>query len=230
MPTAHDADDRRKKPRISRRLPVRFGTEARMCGGMVVDISEGGLRIESTESFPTNSVLNVFVQFPRHSVRLRARVIWGGGAERGSPAMGLAFTQPEPALAKAYKEWLAELKLAMQEEREHAPRAPTPAGGPAPGPAPTAVPSTTPGAAAAPAPAAARPAPPAPDPKGPVHRRLESRNGEGFDVMMERRRGGWHLVVMRLPRQLGVDAPDLEDDYPDYAAAEKAVRDFVRSH
>jgi hypothetical protein len=227
MPTAHDADDRRKKPRLTRRLPVRFGTEARMCGGMVVDISEGGLRIESTESFPTNSVLNVFVQFPSHAVRLRARVIWGGGAERGSPAMGLAFTQPEPALAKAYKEWLAELKLMMQTEREQAHPPAAPAGGPAAGAAPGATAASS-GAAAAPA--AAPSAPPPPEPKSPVRRRLESRNGESFDVLMERRRGGWHLVVMRLPRQLGVDAPDLEDDFPDYAAAEKAVRDLVRAH
>src|SRR6266705_1070050 len=77
-------DKRKGKPRILRRLPVRFGTDAKMCGGIVSDNSEGGMRIESPESFPVNSVITVFVQFPRHSVRLRVRVIWcraaGGGA------------------------------------------------------------------------------------------------------------------------------------------------------
>src|SRR3989442_14635098 len=85
MATA-DQDRRKGKPRIARRLPVRFGTEAKMCGGTATDISEGGLKVECTESFATNSVITVFVQFPRHSVRLRAKVIWCSSASQGGSA------------------------------------------------------------------------------------------------------------------------------------------------
>ncbi|HEU4402094.1 MAG TPA: PilZ domain-containing protein [Candidatus Polarisedimenticolia bacterium] len=213
--SSREPHERRKKPRIQRRLPVRFGTEARMCGGTVVDISEGGLRVESPESFPIHSILNVFVQFPRHAVRLRARITWSGGNSGGSPAMGLAFTQPEPALAKAYKEWLAEVKLAMAEEPAPAPASPAPA-------APAAAPPEA-------APKAAQPAAVA-EPRGPIRRRLESRQGQSYDILMERRAGGWRLTIVQLPRQLGVQSPDHEADYPDHAAAEAALRDFVRAH
>ena len=114
--TAPGTDKRKGKPRVWKRLSVRFGTEAKMIGGNVVEISEGGMRIESTESFPVHSVITVFVQFPRHSVRLRARVIWSGGSsESSSTRMGLALTQPEPALKLAYAEWAAEVKKAASE-------------------------------------------------------------------------------------------------------------------
>src|SRR5437879_7118399 len=117
MPTP-DQDKRKGKPRIARRLPVRFGTDAKMYGGTATDISEGGLKIECTESFSINSVITVFVQFPRHSVRLRARVIWSSAASQGGSAtMGLALTQPEPSLKRAVAEWLAEVKLAATEDQ-----------------------------------------------------------------------------------------------------------------
>ena len=213
--------ERRKKPRIARRLAVRFGTDARMCGGTALDIAEGGLRIETPDTFPTNSVVTVFVQFPRHSVRLKARVAWVGG-QGGAPAMGLSFTHAEPALAKAYKEWLAELKLIAQEPASDAPP-------PAEAPAPASAPADP--RSAAPAPAAAPPAAPAAaEPKGPVRRRLETHQGNSYEVLLDPRGGGWRMTIVQLPRQAGVDAPDLEQDFRDYAAAEKALREFIRSH
>ncbi len=204
--------ERRKKPRIARRLAVRFGTDARMCGGTALDIAEGGLRIETPDTFPTNSVLTVFVQFPRHSVRLKARVAWVGG-QGSMPTMGLSFTHAEPALAKAYKEWLAELKLIAQEP---AADAPPPAQEPAPATSPAA---RTPAAASTPT-----------EPKGPVRRRLETHQGNSYEVLLDPRGGGWRMTIVQLPRQAGVDAPDLEQDFRDYAAAEKALREFIRSH
>jgi hypothetical protein len=210
--------ERRKKPRITRRLAVRFGTDARMCGGTALDIAEGGLRIETPETFPTNSVVTVFVQFPRHSVRLKARVAWVGG-QGSMPTMGLSFTHAEPALAKAYKEWLAEIKLIAQEP---AADAPPPGQGPAPASAPAA-----PTSAATPPPAAA---PTPTEPKGPVRRRLETHQGNSYEVLLDPRGGGWRMTIVQLPRQIGVDAPDLEQDFRDYAATEKALREFIRSH
>ncbi len=216
MASAQGGDDRRKKPRIPRRLPVRFGTDARMCGGTAVDISEGGLRIETTESFPVNSLVLVFVQFPRHSVRLRARIAWVGGEGGGSAVMGLGFTQPEPTLARAYKEWQAEVRLAAQESGEQEAAPAPPAAG---------VPPAGARVAAAPAPAPA----PIAEPKGPVRRRIETHQGNAYDVLLEKQ-DGWRLTIVQVPRQLGVDAPDLEDRYPDYAKAERALRDFLKNH
>src|SRR5574341_238767 len=181
-------DKRKGKPRIQKGLPARFGTEAKMCGGTVVDISEGGMRIQSESSFPVNSIIIVFVQFPRHSVRLRARVIWGGaGGAGGAAAMGLALTQPEPTLKQAYAEWLAEVKKAASEEQASV--APAPAAprveDPAPTPAPTAA-------------CTAPPTPPAPEPRSPVRRKLESRQGESYDALLERQPDGWRLTIVQI--------------------------------
>ena len=225
MGTTPAHDKRKGRPRISRRLPVRFGTEAKMCGGNVIDISEGGMKIESGESFPVNSVIIVFVQFPRHSVRLRARIVWTGAASGGGAgAMGMALTQPEPTLKRAYAEWLAEVKLAATE---------TEVAGAVSSAADAAAAETAPGQAvtAQTAPAAdAPPAPRVPEPRGPIRRRLETRQGQSYEALLERTAGGWRLTIVQLPRQLGVGAPDFQDTCPDYASAEKALRDFVRAH
>jgi hypothetical protein len=187
-----------------------------MCGGTVIDFSEGGMRIESAESFAVNSVVTVFVQFPRHSVRLRARVIWGGaGGEGGSPVMGLALTQPEPTLKRAYAEWAAEVKQAAAEA--HTARPPSP---------PAASARASPTAPSAPH---AQPAAEAPEPGGPIRRRLESRQGQSYEALLEKLSPGWRLTIVQLPRQLGVDTPDLQSAFPDYATAEKALREFVRN-
>ena len=224
MTTTPASDKRKGKPRIERRLPARFGSEAKMCGGTVIDISEGGMKIESGESFPLNSLITVFVQFPRHSVRLRARIMWAGAAAPGGAGvMGLALTQPEPNLKRAYAEWVAEVKLAATEVVAAAPAA---ASAPVTGP-------ESPATAAAPAkpapPAASSAAPPSPEPRGPIRRRLESRQGQSYEALLDRTSDGWQLTIVQLPRQFGGGKPDFQDICPDYAAAEKMLRDFVRN-
>jgi len=190
---------------------VRFGTDAKMCGGTVVDISDGGMRIETPDAFPANSIIIVFVQFPHHALRLRARVAWATGKGSGTPAMGLTFTQPEPNLAKAYKEWVSEVKLAAAEK----PPPPEPAAGGKSAP-------TT-----APKPPAA---PPSPEPAGPIRRRMESRQGQPYEALLERRDGGWQVTIVQMPRQIGVDGADFQATYRDLASAESALREFVRAH
>ncbi len=206
--------NRRKQPRIARRLSARFGTDAKMAGGTVVDVSEGGMRIETAEAFSVNSIIIVFVQFPRHAVRLRARVAWVSGKGAGRPAMGLTFTQPEQALSKAYKEWIAELKLAASEP-------------PAAEERPASVPAVD---VAAPAGTGRPAAPPPSEPAGPIRRRMESRQGQPYEALLERHDGGWRLTIVQLPRQVGVDAPDFQGSFRDHASAESALREFVRAH
>ena len=218
MTTTSTPDNRKGKPRIAQRLPARFGSEAKMCGGTVIDISEGGMKIESGESFPLNSLITVFVQFPRHSIRLRARIMWAGAAAAGGAGvMGLALTQPDPNLKRVYAEWVAEVKLAATE----------PEGVSADAPAAASAPVTGPGSPAPPATPSA--APPSPEPRGPIRRRLESRQGQSYEALLERTSDGWQLTIVQLPRQFGGGKPDFQDICPDYAAAEKMLRDFVRN-
>jgi hypothetical protein len=215
--TSGDPRNRREQPRIARRLPVRFGTEARMCGGTAVDISEGGMRVVAPESFPVHSILDVFVQFPGHAVRLRARVMWTGGGGGGGPAMGLAFTSPEPSLNNAYKKWLAEVKQAAAEGTAPADDA---------GRVRNAAPASPPGEAKSAPPAP----PPAPEPEGPVKRRLESPQGQAYEILIEPHVLGWRLQIVQIPRPPGVQAPDHDKTYAEYASAEAAMREFVRYH
>jgi hypothetical protein len=216
------APNKRRTSRIERRLPVRFGTEARMCGGFATDISEGGLRVESPESFPVNSLVTVFVQFPRHAVRLQARVAWSGGQ---NPIVGLALTSPSPALQKALAQWLAEVKDAKQKKRETE--------GDAVGALPAGPSAAKPDAAPAPEPAAP-PSPAVKTPKPPqagvVSRRIETMTGQAYDVLIERIAGTWYLTIHQFPRQASLVDADFQDTYSDYAAAERALREFTGSH
>ena len=225
--------DRRKKPRIARRLPVRFGNDARMSGGTVLDIAEGGIRVRTGDPFPVNAILSVFVQFPRHTIRLKARVAWNGGKSEGSsPSMGLAFTGPEPRLALAYTQWVAEVKGSTNEETVDEPgTGATPDAGAAVG-SPESTGGGTAETAAADTGASARPASPrvAPEPREAVTRRLESRRGQSYEALLEPLVRGWRLTVYQSPRQIGVSDPDFCETYPGFAEAEKALREFVRSH
>jgi len=217
--------DRRKKPRITRRLPVRFGNDAKMSGGTILDISEGGIRVRTGDPFPVNAILNVFVQFPRHVIRLKARVAWSGGKSEGSsPTMGLAFTGPEPRLALTYAQWVAEVKNSSSEEEADAVEADTAAGSGTPGA--SAGEDAEPASDAGPPPAAPRAAP---EPREAMTRRLESRSGQSFEALLEPLVRGWRLTVHQSPRQVGIRDPDHCETYPSLAAAEKALRDFVRS-
>jgi hypothetical protein len=223
-------DKRKGKPRVSKRLPIRLGTETKMSNGTVVEISESGMRIESQAAFPANAVLTLFVQFPRHSVRLRARIIWSSAVgENGPSIMGLSLTQPDPTLKQAYAEWTAEVKKAVAAEKTGAAAALTAAPG-----ATAQTPAPTPPAPAVPAISAQasepHPAPKRPEPAGPVHRRLESPQGQAYDALLERQPDGWRLTIVQTPRQIGVGTPDFQSSCPDYDNAEKTLREFVRTH
>jgi hypothetical protein len=68
------------------------------------------------------------------------------------------------------------------------------------------------------------------EPKSPVRRRLESRQGHTYDAKFEKWPGRWELTIVQVPRQLGVDAPDFQDTFDDFWSAEAAFRAFVRDH
>jgi hypothetical protein len=211
--TSGQGESRRKKPRYARQLPVRFGSESRMFNGNVTNISDTGLKIQGNTSFPIHSVLTVFVQFPRQTFRLRARVVWTGGTV---PIMGLSFLEPAPHLTATYKAWLHEVHdTPMQTAAaDEAQAGETGEAGAVPEPAPD-----PPGSAA----------PAEPEPRGPVRRRIETPRGESYDILIERHEGAWWMTVFQMPRQLGVKDPDLEGTYPDYASADRALIEFIRS-
>jgi hypothetical protein len=187
-----------------------------MCGGTAVDISEGGMRVVASEIFPVNSIVDVFVQFPGQAIRLRAKVVWTGGIS-GSAAMGFAFTSPTPSLATAYRRWLAEVKDAAA--KGSVPTGDAPLAG---DPTPAATRAESKDAPSAPT--------PAPEPAGPVRRRLESPQGQSYDVVLEPHVLGWRLIIVQLPHPPGVQAPDHDKTYAEYASAEAAMLKFVRAH
>ncbi len=53
--------------------------------------------------------------------------------------------------------------------------------------------------------------------------------GQVYDILIERRGGSWSVTVFQMPRMLGVESPDLQGSFPDFASAERAVREFIRS-
>ncbi len=215
--------DKRKTVRYTRRIPVRFGNEGKMIGGIALDISEGGLRVETSESFPANSPVTVFVQFPGHALRLEGRVVW---VRQHEAQLGIAFFSKSLPLKKSYEAWLKEVEELAAEE-----------GGEPPVEGPGAVATTPPGRSsqaqgpATPPPERTAPAPKrAAPPTSPIQRRFETASGQAYDVLIEQIAESWYLVIHQVPRQPGVDAPDLEKVFTDYEAANRALREFIRSH
>ena len=71
---------------------------------------------------------------------------------------------------------------------------------------------------------------PKPPQAGVVSRRIETMTGQAYDVLIERIAGTWYLTIHQFPRQPGVAAADFQDTYSDYAAAERALREFTGTH
>jgi len=209
--------DQRKTVRFTRRIPVRFGNEGRMIGGIALDISEGGLRVETSDSFPPASLVTVFVQFPGHALRLEGRIAWVKQAQ-----IGISLSSNSLPLKKSYEAWLKEVQeLSTEEAGEKtvgrtgaaAPAAPH---GESPGPrAPTPMRvATTPQGS--------------PAPSSPVRKRIETASGQAYEVVIELIAESWYLTVHQVPRQAGVDAPDLQRVFDNYPAANAALREFIR--
>jgi len=177
--------------------------------GAIIDLSEGGLQIRSPDSFAAGIVVDVFVQFPRRRLRLRARVAWVRGEP---PTMGLSFIQPDRSLLAAYDQWVEETRGSPGQWPGDATGADEPAAATAP-----------------PVPAAIPPAAPVVEPAKPVVRHLETARGNEFDIRIEKGGAGWRLLIYTSPRPSPTSDPDLDRSFPDYAAADAALREFLKS-
>jgi hypothetical protein len=209
--------EKRQSRRIVAQVPIRFGVEGRICDGVMVDFSDGGIQIRSADSFATGVVLDVFIQFPRRRLRLRARVAWVHG---DPPTMGLSFVQPDRSLAAAYGEWVEESGWQHAgASRDSTPQvAPDTPRAPGTGSAPLAVRG------------AAAPQPAVPEPAGPVVRHLETTGGNQYDIRIEKEQTGWRLLIYPSPGSFPTPRPEVDQAFPDYASADSALREFLRSH
>ena len=201
-----DPADRRQQRRVIASFPVRFGLEGRMCDGMIIDLSDGGLQIRASGSFAAGMLVDLFVQFPRRRLRLRARVVWVRGEP---PVMRLAYIQPDRSLMAAYEQWVEEA-----------------------GPA-TSAPKAEAAGAGAPAPdAAPRPSPAAPirEPSGPVEKHVETGRGNQYDLRIEKDDSGWRLLIYSSPRSFPTPLPEVDASFPDFTAADAALKEFLRTH
>jgi hypothetical protein len=201
-------DKDRSQTRYERRLPIRFGTGARMHGGTVIDISEGGLRLRSPETLSIGTIVDVFVQFPRHAIHLQARIVWTGDS-----LTGLTFTAPSPLLIDGYARWREEIEVAAREAAGLEPQ-------PEPAVDSTAAPAAPPAAAS----------PPPPDPTEPVQKRFETSRGQGYESLIEKEDDVWVLTIHQVPRQPGVERAEKRARFRDYTAADRALREFIRDH
>jgi len=199
--TQSNPADRRQHRRLVAQIPARFGMEGRMREGAIIDLSEGGVQIRAADSFAIGLVVDIFVQFPRRRLRLRARVAWVRGEP---PTMGLSFIKPDRSLIAAYDEWIEEARTA------------TGAGGPE-------------WAAGPPEAATAQPAAPVPDPTGPVVRHLETIRGNEFDIRIDRKGSVWRLVIFAGAHRTPTSDPALDRTFPTYAAADAALREFLKT-
>ena len=174
-----------------------------MIEATIVDISEGGIRVESTETFPVKSTLNVFVHFPDGIVHARARVVRILEKPR---TIALAFIEKSGGFSTAYGSWLAEAP--PTEAASAATGTPDPATASAPGPVTTAPTG----------------------PQGASVRRFDTPRGKNYEATIECSGNVWSLNIYPSPRDPQAARPEFSGDFPDYASAERACREFLRDH
>ena len=176
-----------------------------MRDGAIIDISEGGVQIRSADSFAVGLVVDIFVQFPRRRLRLRARVAWVRGEP---PTMGLSYIKPDRSLIAAYDEWVEEARAGSGALARDATGA------------------AEPGEATAPP---AAPAAPVVVPTGPIVRHVETVRGNEFDIRIDKQGAGWRLLIYASAYRTPTSDPALDRTFPGYAAADAALREFLKT-
>lgn len=173
--------------------------------GAIIDLSEGGVQIRSADSFAVGLVVDIFVQFPRRRLRLRARVVWVRGEP---PTMGLSYIKPDRSLIAAYDEWVEEARVGSGALPRDATGAAEPGEATAP---PTA------------------PAAPVVVPTGPIVRHVETVRGNEFDIRIDKQGAGWRLLIYASAHRTPTSDPALDRTFPGYAAADAALREFLKT-
>jgi hypothetical protein len=69
-----------------------------------------------------------------------------------------------------------------------------------------------------------------PEPAGPVVRHLETTGGNQYDIRIEKEQTGWRLLIYPSPGSFPTPRPEVDQAFPDYASADSALREFLRSH
>jgi hypothetical protein len=68
------------------------------------------------------------------------------------------------------------------------------------------------------------------EPEGPVERLVETGRGNPYDVRIEKGESRWRLLIYSSPRSFPTPLPEVDASFPDYAAADAALKEFLRSH
>ncbi len=119
--------DRRTSPRVWMYLPLEYQLKhaSRACGGIVIDASETGFHIYSTENIPIGTKLKIDVLFPRKyelaNFQVVAEIVWkkvsvdmkGKGFQ-----YGLKFVQIFEEDSKKLKDLLSD-RSASEEISDH---------------------------------------------------------------------------------------------------------------
>lgn len=98
--------DRRSTPRARVEITSMLRAADQKICGIVIDLTEQGMAIRSTESLVSNSLVDVWLSLPysEHTIQCEGRVIWTDGMGRA----GVQFVQLPEVTRRNLAEWLTQ--------------------------------------------------------------------------------------------------------------------------
>jgi hypothetical protein len=109
LSTIQEATEKRQHPRV----PVSFGVEIvntktqAHIAGRATDLGVGGCYVESRETFPEGTMVDLFLHSQERRLHLRALVSYA--MQGASTGMGLAFTGTSPEAGATILDWVTGL-------------------------------------------------------------------------------------------------------------------------
>jgi hypothetical protein len=98
--------DRRSIPRARVEITSMLRVADQKICGIVIDLTEQGMAVRSTESLVSNSLVDVWVSLPYsdHTIQCEGKVIWTDGIGRA----GLQFVRLPEETRRNLSEWLTQ--------------------------------------------------------------------------------------------------------------------------
>jgi hypothetical protein len=98
--------DRRFSPRARVEITSMLRAADQKICGIVIDLTEQGMAVRSTESLVSNSLVDVWLSLPysEHTIQCEGKVIWTDGMGRA----GVQFVQLPEATRRNLAEWLTQ--------------------------------------------------------------------------------------------------------------------------
>ena len=103
-----DGRDRRQFPRLSMTVEIDFRSQHNFYSGRTLDISVGGLFIETNVALPIGTRLTVELKLMKKDLRADAEVVWALVGDRDEAAgVGVRFVDLSPVMKKSIEAFMA---------------------------------------------------------------------------------------------------------------------------